>query len=685
VQGPTGNVVLANLFPFGQVGPRMPFTNLILAVVSIAIGLRSTDTRDRWLIVGAALVSMALGMSASTLTPGTAAYAPSNTWAIRDYAGTFAVLSGACAAGVLMRRATRHAFMGGRLLAMFALAALQGPLYARQVVAHEMASGGDPGWTRDLSSADARMLARGLPRDRVPAGSRLALWPDTRGHMRANRENLADFADAGYELVTAGVKDRTMRRLVEPNDLLFNQSTDLSSEILCDARALSFLQLRYLLTPPGVACLSRAESRDGPWRQVRDLRVDGWLEVLESIPDNEVRAIPVAQLTDAIVRAPALSARSSLIGALAPVAGTALRVGPREIVVQHEDVTQSRDRALVLPVAYDSAWTTSSGHVRSIGGLLAVVNVDQPRTTLRFVPDAVAILLALGMTLAQLFAVGGLIGLVGARPADSRDATLVARQRIITEFIGGWQRRATGVMSRALVVTRQLLRDPQTVLCLAYSAAVIARATWRPQRADDTSFLSALLVPIATIAIGRAARSHWLGNRIGVAFLAVALVRVGINGSRAAEALHDPLFWGIISAVFAVGAAFTRRWPVIAAIASALVGGATAVATLLPNLANVVALSEMRLAVIGHVLSQMSYQIGVLATVLLLALCVHAIVFNVRQKAIERVPIAARAALLTGLLLCSAGAMPMLSLGSMVTLGCLLGLAGTYKQLCERV
>ena len=672
VQGPTGNVVLANLFPFGQVGPRMPFTNLLLAGISLAIGLRSTDTRDRWLIVGSAIVSIALGIGASMLTPGSAAYAPSNTWAIRDYAGAFAVLSGACAAGAVMRRPARHAFMGGPLLLMLALAAVQGPLYARRVAAHEMASGGDPGWTRDLRSADSRIGARGLPRDRVSPGSRIALWPEIRGRMRGNRENLADFADGGYELVTAAVKDRTMRRLIEPNDLLFNQSTDLSSEILCDARAASFLQLRLLLTPSGVMC--------PPWRSVPDSRVDGWLEVRESALDDEVRAIPVAQLTDTIAREPALSARSSLIATLVPLKGTSLRVGPRDIVMQQDDVTRSTDRAIVLPVAYDSAWTTSSGQVRSIGGLLAVVNIDQPRVTLRFAPDAIAILLALGMTIAQLLAVAGILGLASVRPADSRDATLRAREHVIADFVGEWRRRASNVMVRALAVARPLLRDPVTLLCLAYSAAVIARVPWRPQRADETSLLSALLLPIMTIAVARAARWQWLRNGIGVALLAVALVRVGINGSRAAEALHDPLFWGIVSVILVALALFSRRWPAIAVMASVLAGAATATASVLPNLPNFdEAYPAIDVSVVSRSLTGLSDRLGFVATALLMVLWVYAIAVTWRGRRGDRVPAGACGALLAALILCLLGSSSLLPAGSwMAALGALLGIAGTH-------
>lgn len=66
------------------------------------------------------------------------------------------------------------------------------------------------------------------------------------------RSASTDFADAGYLVVTAWTKQRTMRGLIEPNDLLFDQSVELSAERLCDADAVRFLRLRYLLRPSDV-------------------------------------------------------------------------------------------------------------------------------------------------------------------------------------------------------------------------------------------------------------------------------------------------------------------------------------------------------------------------------------------------------------------------------------------------
>ena len=98
--------------------------------------------------------------------------------------------------------------------------------------------------------------------------------------------------------------------------------------------------------------------------------------------------------------------------------------GPPDVGLRMEAPSVAKEQALGLPVAYDSAWRASSGEVGNAGGLLAIVGVDQPQVTLEFVPDLVAVLRALSMTLAQVLAVGGFLGLAYLRPtpepADSR-------------------------------------------------------------------------------------------------------------------------------------------------------------------------------------------------------------------------------------------------------------------------
>jgi hypothetical protein len=412
-QGPTGSLLLANLFPFGQIGPRLPFTFLVMTLVSLVIGLQLRDTHRRRLVVGSALISILCGVGAATLDPrilGSAVYAPSSTSALRDPAVAFAVLSAACAAGALPCGYLGRFMGAGTALAVLLLAGLQGPLYAARVV--EVWSGNNPSIIspRGLAPAAERASTRGLARDYVSPGGRLALWPGVRESMRNLHDASTEFADAGYILVTTATKQRTMRGLVEPNRALFNQAVELSSQVLCDARAVQFLQLQYLLAPQPVEC--------DPWRPLIPPRaVDTWLDVLvPTVADDRVRALPVARLSEPVANDPALSASSSLLSALIPLPGTSVSVGPRDVVVLQDDLSRTMDLVLVLPVAYDSAWTASTGQVHNVGGLLALVGGNQHRVVLTFVPDSVAILRAVSMTLAQFLTCVGLLGLAYVRP-----------------------------------------------------------------------------------------------------------------------------------------------------------------------------------------------------------------------------------------------------------------------------
>jgi len=223
--------------------------------------------------------------------------------------------------------------------------------------------------------------------------------------MRDARMPSTEFADAGYLLVTAWTKQRTMRGFIDNNSVLFNQTTELSARVLCDARAIPFLQLRYLLRPADVETCA-------PWSRVPDVLVDGRFEVdVAREVDDRIRALPVARLAEPLSRKPALTAESELLPALAPLAGTTLVIEPPTIVLQLDDPSTAGGQALVLPVAYDAAWRTSSGQVRDAGGLLAVVDVEQAQVVLTFVPDFVAMSRAFAMTLGQVLALGGILGL----------------------------------------------------------------------------------------------------------------------------------------------------------------------------------------------------------------------------------------------------------------------------------
>jgi len=310
-------------------------------------------------------------------------------------------------------RGSRASHRGGAFRAAvvaLAVAGLQGPAYAVHLVVADLRQAGDRSpWTHDLTSPDDRVSSRGLQRDRVPPGGRLALWPGVADRMRNGRRASVDFADAGYLLVTVWTKQRTMRGFLAPNDLLFNQTTDFGPEALCDPRAVRFLQLRYLVLPPEVEC--------APWSRMPDLRVDGSLQVgVTSERDDRVWALPVARLTEPIAREPAFSPDFRLGAALIPLSGTSVTLTARGVAIRLDPPSVAADRALVLPVAYDPAWRASSGQVRNVGGLAALVGVEQPRVTVEFVPDTPAVLRALSMTVAQLLTVVGLVGLGLVRP-----------------------------------------------------------------------------------------------------------------------------------------------------------------------------------------------------------------------------------------------------------------------------
>jgi hypothetical protein len=238
----------------------------------------------------------------------------------------------------------------------------------------------------------------------VAIGSRLALWPGVRERMRLSKRASTDLADAGYTLVTAWTKQRTMVGLVLPNEFLFNQFTELSPQVLCDPRTIAFLQLRYLVAPPEVSC--------EPWTRVPESLVDESLALHASaVRDDRVMAISIKSLDDPSTRRPALSADSSVLSATVPIAGSAVRVGSRNVTIHLNDARAAAGYALLVPVAYDTAWRPSAGRIVGVGGLLAVVDVEQPRVTLEFVPDPVAIARAVSMTVAQILAVFGFIGL----------------------------------------------------------------------------------------------------------------------------------------------------------------------------------------------------------------------------------------------------------------------------------
>jgi hypothetical protein len=405
----TGNLLAVNSFPFGYIGDRAPFTYLILALVSLTVAIRSNHRHLRRLAIGSALLSIMWGIGSVTVWPDKSFYAPSNVWTLRDAAIVCAVFSGASAAGALRRSHRTRYLAVGPAAVLLVVAALQGPAYAAAVAAVEVARDGDlPRWNQDFSTPEERIRRRGLPP--TSAGERLALWPGVRTAMRRQRQASVDFPDAGYFLVTAWTKQRTMRRLLVTNDELFNQTTELPAAVLCDPDAVRFLQLRYLLMPPGVDC--------APWTRIPGLLVDGRLHVgVASEGDKRVRALPAHVLGSQISDQPALSPGAAVLRTATPLSGTSVQIDAQGVLVEFTDVAAIRDQVLLLPIAYDSALRASSGRVHAVGGFAALAGVDQRRVTLGFVPDLPATLRGFALVSAQGMAVIGLLGLACRRPA----------------------------------------------------------------------------------------------------------------------------------------------------------------------------------------------------------------------------------------------------------------------------
>jgi hypothetical protein len=405
LHGPGRRFFTVNLFPFRDVereDPEMPFGLSTLALVALVIGLTAASGHARRVIVASALTSLALAVASATMSPGSSLLAPSSIWAIRDPATIFAVMAAAYAAGALVSaegRAGRKRIAGLALL----IAGLQGPAYATSQVHRDFPDLAEHrAWTRNAWPPEERATRRGLTREGVTPGQRLVFWPGVRDAMRNERLSSTDFADAGYLLVNAWTKHRTMRGVVEPNDILFNQVIELSADVLCDPTAVQFLQLRYLLRPTDVASCP-------PWTPAGGAEVDGSLAVdVNEETDNRAYAVASESVRGPAGQQPALSAGSSLLPLLAPLDGTALTIAPTDLTLRL-DAAIPADQLVVLPVAYDEAWQSSSGDIQKVGGLLALSGATGSFVTMRFAPDVPSILRALTMTMAQLFALAGIV------------------------------------------------------------------------------------------------------------------------------------------------------------------------------------------------------------------------------------------------------------------------------------
>lgn len=402
---------------------RAPFTFLLMTITSLAIGVRWHDVARRRLLLGSGLASLAFGFGAAHLSFAGTPFTPSAVWALRDPAISFAVLGAACAVAVLHANRVEHAIGVRSLGILLLMCGLSGPVIAAGTTlrSNDLAELFDAFVApRGMTPPQSRISERGLHVNQVAVGSRIALWPGVYREMRNRNGTQADFADAGYVLVTAWVKQRTMKRVVEPagdnNEVLFEQSTFLPADVLCRPSAVGFLQLNYLLAPVPITC--------DAWRAVTPtLVVDGWLTAYTAgASDLRVRAVSSPTISETMRQEAALAPGSSLLSALMPLPGTSVTLGVRDVVIQQDRPSLSAGLTLILPVAYDSVWKASSGRIENVSGLLALTAVSQSRVVLSFEPDMVAILHSTAMTLSQLFTCLGLIGLAGVAPMAKSSA-----------------------------------------------------------------------------------------------------------------------------------------------------------------------------------------------------------------------------------------------------------------------
>ena len=645
---------------------RRPFMYLVMTVSALMIGLGSENAARRRLSVGSAIAACACGIAAATLSTPRFRLAPSVLSALRDPAIGFAVFSAACAAGSLQANRVVRTIGPTTAAVLLFLTALQGPVVATATAFQERGLGNlfdgrlAP---RGTTPPHLRMSQRGLSPDRVVKGSRIALWPDVGSLMRNQKEARGDFVDAGYVLLTATTKQRTMRRVAEPNDVLFEQEVSLPADILCSRPAVQFLQLEYLLAPGPVPC--------DAWTPMEPpLIVDEWLTVYTAgAPDRQVRTLPAATLPEPLRREPAISSRSSLLSTLSPLNGSSLLIGPRTVVIHQAAPSASSGLTFVLPLAFDSAWTASSGRVHEVAGLVALTGADQSDIVVSFVPDAVAVLRSIATLVAQIIACLGLIGLALVVPntlaADTRVDRLV--NRVLRQL-----RRAS------MSIVRRLFPDVD-LLHVLYAAILVYSLDWQPTNATRTGLLVALLLPAAALAVMRLGRWRSTRGWIGGGLLAAAIVRTMANGSLAVDATHDPLFWAIAAAAGLAVAILTRRRRLVSAAASAIAAATAMVATLLPLVPPFdSAFPRVDSHIVRESLTSLYTHLGLAVTVALVILWVCAMFSHVwRWRTWGPVALAARAALLTGAVLCLAGALPSPQLGPlwMATVGMLMGLA----------
>lgn len=252
-----------------------------------------------------------------------------------------------------------------------------------------------------------------------------------------------------------------------------------------------------------------------------------------------------------------------------------------------------------------------------------------------------------------------------------------------------WRRLSPGLLSvsartgsllrQFAAITAPLLQQPRDWLYFAYSAAVIQWLDWRPGESESLDLATALLLPATALAVARLTRVDMVHRVAGGALWAAALVHVAMGGSRAIGAIHDPMFWGVLS-VAALGISIgVWQWPIAATGAALVAGGCTMVAILLPVFPNFdTSFPALTFAVASNSVRTLAELFGGAGLLFLLGVWVQALAASaINGTRSTRLTMAGGGALLVALMLTLAGAAPQepsdMSLWLLV-LGMLLGL-----------
>lgn len=231
--------------------------------------------------------------------------------------------------------------------------------------------------------------------------------------------------------------------------------------------------------------------------------------------------------------------------------------------------------------------------------------------------------------------------------------------------IGGGAR---SMRVHVMPVVAPVLRQPRNWVYIAYTAA----AFW------SANLLATLLLPATVLAVAFATRPPMAHRVITGSLWAAALVRIAAVGSLSADAIHDPLFWGVVALIALVASGVTGRWPVISAATSALAGACTIIGVVLPFFPGFdESLPDLGPATIAGSVAVLSEQLGPFATVCLFGVWLQAMV-TPRVLGSGRLAPAVRGALLAALMLSLAGVVHRAGIDARVWLagvGVLLGLA----------